>query len=165
MNSGPHSCVVCAKPFEVKTKSKYCNKCWRGVVFLRSVATKELTSAIERGDIPHPKTMLCADCSKPAQCYDHRDYSKPLQVVPVCLSCNCLRGPALTNVDSLVEKAPRPPRPQPPKNTRYGKWIAMAKKMRSEVLRLHLEGNRPADIARCTGVSPQRVSQIIKSAT
>jgi hypothetical protein len=25
--------------------------------------------------------------------YEHRDYTKPLQVEPVCRSCNALRGP------------------------------------------------------------------------
>lgn len=40
------------------------------------------------GDVP------CVDCGKPACQYDHRDYTKPLEVVPVCRSCNYKRGPA-----------------------------------------------------------------------
>lgn len=36
----------------------------------------------------------CTDCDKPAQVYDHRDYSRPLEVEPVCQKCNIRRGPA-----------------------------------------------------------------------
>jgi hypothetical protein len=39
----------------------------------------------------------CVDCrSKRATAWDHRDYRKPLNVEPVCSSCNTLRGSALT---------------------------------------------------------------------
>ena len=34
----------------------------------------------------------CTDCEAPAFEYDHRDYSRPLGVDPVCRSCNNLRG-------------------------------------------------------------------------
>ena len=37
----------------------------------------------------------CVDCKKPADVYDHRDYGKPIDVVPVCKSCNRKRGEAL----------------------------------------------------------------------
>lgn len=50
--------------------------------------------AIARGDLPPAKTLACADCGKPARDYDHRDYAKPLDVQPVCRSCNKRRGPA-----------------------------------------------------------------------
>jgi len=39
-------------------------------------------------------SILCVDCGRPAKCYDHRDYAKPLDVSPVCVRCNTLRGPA-----------------------------------------------------------------------
>jgi hypothetical protein len=40
------------------------------------------------------RDFACADCGKPATDYDHRDYRKPLEVEPVCHSCNLKRGPA-----------------------------------------------------------------------
>ncbi len=39
--------------------------------------------------------LTCVDCGKRAFHYDHRYYSRPLDVVPVCRSCNQKRGPAL----------------------------------------------------------------------
>ena len=50
--------------------------------------------AVKRGELQPATAFACVDCGKPAQCYDHRDYSKPLDVVPVCHSCNHKRGPA-----------------------------------------------------------------------
>lgn len=70
-------------------------------------AHRIVSDAIKRGELDHPRTLVCADCSKPATDYDHRDYSKPLDVQPVCRSCNKLRGPAIGSlprvVDSFVE--------------------------------------------------------------
>lgn len=34
--------------------------------------------------------------------YDHRDYTKPLSVEPVCRSCNKLRGPAIGSLPRVV---------------------------------------------------------------
>ena len=40
--------------------------------------------------------ILCVDCKKNrAIQYDHRDYNKPLDVTPVCRSCNKKRGSAI----------------------------------------------------------------------
>jgi len=36
--------------------------------------------------------MKCEDCGRDAECYDHRDYNKPLDVEPVCRQCNSIRG-------------------------------------------------------------------------
>lgn len=41
------------------------------------------------------KHVTCVDCGETASHYDHRDYLKPLEVEPVCPSCNKLRGPGL----------------------------------------------------------------------
>lgn len=50
--------------------------------------------ARRKGILLSPKGMACVDCGKSADRYDHRDYSMPLDVVPVCGSCNTKRGPA-----------------------------------------------------------------------
>lgn len=59
-----------------------------------TAAHKLVDLAIRRGDLPRACTLTCTDCSKPASDYDHRDYGKPLEVQPVCRSCNRKRGPA-----------------------------------------------------------------------
>jgi hypothetical protein len=49
-------------------------------------------------------TIMCVDCERPATIYEHRDYSKPLDVEPVCHLCNVRRGPALWSVTPLIEQ-------------------------------------------------------------
>jgi len=39
-------------------------------------------------------SIACTDCGTAACEYDHRDYGHPLDVQPVCHSCNIRRGPA-----------------------------------------------------------------------
>lgn len=49
--------------------------------------------AVKVGFLPHPENFKCTDCTfRPAKCYDHRDYRKPLEVEPVCIPCNSSRG-------------------------------------------------------------------------
>ena len=53
----------------------------------------KVAKAIQNGLIPKLNgTIHCMDCQKPATVYDHRDYHKPLEVIPVCRSCNLKRG-------------------------------------------------------------------------
>jgi hypothetical protein len=47
-----------------------------------------------RGELIDATTLMCADCSGPAALYEHRDYGKPDDVVPICRPCNIRRGPA-----------------------------------------------------------------------
>ncbi|MCO5355094.1 hypothetical protein NG899_05165 [Acidovorax kalamii] len=50
---------------------------------------------VNQGAIPKPGAHRCVDCGASATCYDHRDYSKPWMVEPVCDGCNTRRGPAI----------------------------------------------------------------------
>lgn len=61
----------------------------------RIEAALSVSRAIVDGKLPHPTAMTCTDCGAKASEYDHRDYSKPLAVDPVCRSCNRQRGHAL----------------------------------------------------------------------
>jgi hypothetical protein len=54
-----------------------------------------VAKAIKEGKLRPVKEFICVDCGKQATDYDHRDYNKPLDVVPVCRSCNVKRGPAI----------------------------------------------------------------------
>jgi hypothetical protein len=60
-------------------------------------AAQIVCRAIKRGDLPHltDSIVTCVDCKvRRATNYEHRDYAKPLEVDPVCRTCNVLRGPA-----------------------------------------------------------------------
>lgn len=61
---------------------------------LRSLAASAVARAVRIGELPAAKTCTCVDCGRPAEGYDHRDYTQPLKVDPVCRSCNVMRGPA-----------------------------------------------------------------------
>lgn len=61
----------------------------------RAAAGQAVKTAIKRGELQPAFERACADCAKPAALYDHRDYTRPLEVEPVCRSCNVMRGPAL----------------------------------------------------------------------
>lgn len=54
--------------------------------------------AVKRGELINLRghEVPCTDCRvRRAIHYDHRNYAKPLEVVPVCQNCNLKRGPAI----------------------------------------------------------------------
>lgn len=59
----------------------------------RKGAYKIMLAAIKVGALPEAKTQRCVDCGERAEGWDHRDYSKPLDVQAVCGRCNTRRGP------------------------------------------------------------------------
>lgn len=66
---------------------------------LAEKATSKVQSAVARGILPKiDGSISCMDCGKPARCYDHRDYLKPLEVDPVCHKCNKKRGRAKNHI-------------------------------------------------------------------
>ena len=67
--------------------------------------------ALITGKLPFPYTLKCADCGEKAQCYDHRDYTKPLDVTAVCNRCNLKRGPSVQGVDPRKKRGPNKPNP------------------------------------------------------
>lgn len=64
--------------------------------FWQRKAHSIVRAAIKHGLLPQLKTgrYACVDCGASAAEYDHRDYSRPLDVQPVCRSCNKKRGTA-----------------------------------------------------------------------
>lgn len=56
-----------------------------------------VAKAIARGQLPPATAHRCVDCGTPATAYDHRDYTEPLNVAPVCRSCNGKRGHAFNS--------------------------------------------------------------------
>ena len=69
------------------TTKPHCQKC-------KTSAASSIWKAIRAGVLARADCFLCADCGGAARDYDHRDYSKPLEVVPLCHGCNLRRGPA-----------------------------------------------------------------------
>lgn len=62
---------------------------------LKQRCAYQYTKAKKEGLIkPITKKTKCVDCGAPATMYDHRNYYKPLEVEPVCRSCNGKRGQA-----------------------------------------------------------------------
>lgn len=82
------------RPLIVKKKHEHEVRRWaRGLV----------RDAIARGDLAPQSECLCFDCGKPAEDYDHRDYAEPLDVQPVCKSCNGRRGPGRLTDEAIQE--------------------------------------------------------------
>jgi hypothetical protein len=57
-------------------------------------ASLAVRKAVAIGMLKPVTAFVCVDCGAPATQYEHRDYSKPLVVEPVCKSCNIKRGVA-----------------------------------------------------------------------
>jgi hypothetical protein len=91
-------CLICGV---VKVRcvsyTKYCLDCAPKASGLggAKAAWLAVNKAVKRGELRPAREQKCADCGKQAAHYDHRDYSKPLAVDPVCRSCNRKRGPGL----------------------------------------------------------------------
>lgn len=60
-------------------------------------AAYKIQRAIKDGAIENLKVTYkqCVDCGKRALVWEHRDYEKPLDVVPCCYACNSKRGSAI----------------------------------------------------------------------
>lgn len=77
-----------------------CGPCNRARDAQRTAASARALAAVqrakERGELTWlPDGTPCVDCGEEAMVYDHREYARPLDVDPVCISCNKLRGPAI----------------------------------------------------------------------
>lgn len=69
-------------------------------------ATKAVSRAVKTGKLPPVETLKCVDCGAKAKHYDHRDYTKPLDVEPCCIRCNFRRGPAHPYIGAGSIKVP-----------------------------------------------------------
>jgi hypothetical protein len=88
-------CIDCGGTVEHRaTGTLRCNACESAMGALRSAAVRAVRNAIAAGQLQAASECLCSDCEAPAAGYDHRDYLQPLNVAPVCRTCNQRRGPA-----------------------------------------------------------------------
>lgn len=95
------ACVDCGDAFIGGHSAKRCSDCKqyafgdRDYALLKSRAHAAVAKAIRDGALRPPREFQCVDCYRDAEVYDHRDYTKPLDVQPVCRGCNLCRGPAI----------------------------------------------------------------------
>lgn len=89
------TCMDCGDKLTRHYHAMFCLKCATARAKVSDRAGRLVRAAIRKSELPDPSTLECVDCGKPAYCYDHRDYSQPLLVEPVCQGCNIRRGPAL----------------------------------------------------------------------
>lgn len=99
------TCIRCSKQYEEGRlgRSRMCRPCSFANIDESKTASRQVRRAIRRGEMERADAHSCVDCGKQARDYDHRDYLKPLDVVPVCRGCNVRRGTAL---DSVLRSIP-----------------------------------------------------------
>lgn len=105
-------CIICNQVEIVGNRSRRCDTCTRKHYenkrssqyrFAQKFAHAAVGRAIRCGELPAiDPHMRCMDCGAQAAVYDHRDYSRPLDVELVCRSCNCKRGSAALTTEELA---------------------------------------------------------------
>jgi hypothetical protein len=58
---------------------------------LKYKAHQKVQYAIRSGKLQKSSECICQDCGKAANQYHHEDYSKPLDVIPLCKHCHIQR--------------------------------------------------------------------------
>ena len=74
-------------------------------IYWRKMVSRFVDSAKRVGYLPNAKDYLCADCGKRAHHWEHRDYTRPLDVQPTCTKCNFARGPGIVSPFPSWKKA------------------------------------------------------------
>jgi hypothetical protein len=69
----------------------------------RRYAAAQVARAIKYGELPRPETLPCAYCGGSALIYEHRDYHRPLDVVPACDRCNHSQPPASLDPETVLD--------------------------------------------------------------
>lgn len=54
----------------------------------KTTARDAVNNAVKSGGLPGLNTLNCACCPAQAEQYHHPDYSKPLDVIPLCIRCH-----------------------------------------------------------------------------
>ena len=89
-------CPGCGRTTERRMRnSPYCHPCVTIFHEESLRCSRLITAAVKVGAMKRAKEFGCVDCGSPARCYDHRDYTRPFDVQPVCDRCNNKRGHAV----------------------------------------------------------------------
>ena len=124
-------------------------------------AHQRVLLAVKRGLLPPVTSYRCIDCGLPAKHYDHRDYSKPLEVDPVCIKCNFRRGrvgtPTAERIHYISEE----------RNRIKLRWLSRSdqlafwRKRRERAVAMHAHGLTLGEIAQQLQCTRQRVHQML----
>jgi hypothetical protein len=76
---------------ENKNKVRRIKSKWKKENPEKSKAQYEVMYAIRKGNLLPARECACLDCGAVAKDYHHEDYSKPLEVVPLCVLCHNAR--------------------------------------------------------------------------
>jgi hypothetical protein len=88
------TCALCGESTGGRSQfALYCGVCMHEKEQPKENAIREVRRAVRSGVVPHIDTQYCVDCGRFAELYDHRDYTQPLVIEPVCRKCNFRRGP------------------------------------------------------------------------
>lgn len=91
-----YQCANGSRWYSVRRKGKIgrCMPCESAARLVKLVTQNTVAKAIQTGMLRSAVGQQCVDCGVAAEVLDHRDYEKPLDVDPVCKSCNSRRGAA-----------------------------------------------------------------------
>jgi hypothetical protein len=90
-------CSSCGCRTPISIFQPLCSVCYDTIHKARNRAYVAVRKAVAAGNLPNLKDteVACADCSRRARFWEHRDYFAPLDVDPICGGCNTRRGPAV----------------------------------------------------------------------
>lgn len=77
-------CEACGHRDSTRNDGRFCRGCQR----FKSAVVNQVGYAIKKGIIQRASCFECVRCGKQAKEYDHRDYAKPMDIQPMCRSCN-----------------------------------------------------------------------------
>jgi len=107
--NGAKNCVACAQKRAALPEKRQATKEWlrnteEGREAVRRgnrsrnlrdkekvLARSEVRNYWRQGKLPHPTNCICFDCGIKSTEYHHEDYSKPLDVIPLCKFCHIKR--------------------------------------------------------------------------
>ena len=103
------ACLVCCVPIKRTSLGNkfYCVDCKPFVLAVQVEATLKVANAISKGLLKKQSDCVCNDCGIGAQIYDHRRYLRPLEVEPLCQSCNGIRGAAIDIKEAVQARMPK----------------------------------------------------------
>lgn len=109
LNYWIRNCPVCRREDDHMTMHRQrCTACsidqYHRLAAISGPAHRKVLKAVRDGLLPKlDGSVACVDCGQKARRYDHREYARPLEVDPVCCSCNGKRGPALETAPLIVK--------------------------------------------------------------
>lgn len=95
-------CAFCGdKLSKTRQNRSFCSAtCTQVANFILNRAGLLVRMAVAQGAIPNAKRLICSGCGRRAFAYDHRDYTKPFLIKPVCRECNGKLGPGRFGTDA-----------------------------------------------------------------